>query len=191
MDSKIIILTIFTLIICCCCSLSSTIGGLYATKTDCVMSDWSSCSNGTQTRSIKTEASLLFGDCKEKDILSRSCSTTTPTTPQTSSNSDIYILDYDYHNGQGYTNQDGEQLCKKYNGQYPTYNEMDNANKIYGAQMCAYGQFKDNAGLWMVKDTPSCGNAGYNSADPNRKWSVYCKGPIPNEPNVRTYYKSK
>ncbi len=68
--------TIIILCIICICCISSIIGGYFkyqkSNPIDCEMSEWSKCTNGNQTRTLKTEKSLYGKECIDKN-LSQSC----------------------------------------------------------------------------------------------------------------------
>lgn len=72
MDKKKIIIIIMIIFCCCISSIGGTIGGLYATKQNCEISEWTECINGKQTRKITKEATI-FGECKEKENLMKDC----------------------------------------------------------------------------------------------------------------------
>ncbi len=211
-NTAMIGLPIILCIVCICC-ISSIVGGYMGYEKsnvkDCKMSEWSSCLNGKQTRTVETPKSI-FGKCEDEKNLEKTCQedVVTPDITNTGGNTSgntggninpskpednsIFYIDTDYHHGVGYTNAEGEAKCKEYgsNYRYPTYNEMDTLNKEQGAETCAYGQYKDGAGLWMRDGREGCGVKGYNGSDVNRKLGVYCKGPIPtNRSNIRIYHE--
>ncbi len=87
-NTAIIGLPIILCIICICC-ISSIVGGYLgyekSNTTNCVMGDWSSCSNGKQTRTIKTPKSM-FGKCEDEKNLEQTCEEETSSNNTPSSN---------------------------------------------------------------------------------------------------------
>ncbi len=75
-NTAIIGLPIILCIVCVCC-ISSIVGGYLgyekSNAKNCEMSDWSSCSNGKQTRTIKTQKSMFGEECVDKDKLEQTC----------------------------------------------------------------------------------------------------------------------